>query len=60
MEDEIFEFQVRHEYVFEDVLEETKKVRFHPLKKVKVSHSVLPPNVFKYMYVYVTLDLVCG
>lgn len=45
--------------VFEDVLEETKKVRFHPLKKVKVSHSVLPP-VFKYMYVYVTLDLVCG
>ena len=53
MEDEIFEFQVRREYVFEDLLEETKKVRFHPLKRVKVSHNVLSTYVSSYMYVYI-------
>ena len=33
---EVQEFHVRREYIFDDVLQETKKSWFHPLKRVKV------------------------
>lgn len=34
---EVQEFHVRREYIFDDVLQETKKSWFHPLKRVKVN-----------------------
>ena len=35
----VFEFHVWREHVLEDLLQETKKARFHPLKRVKVRYS---------------------
>lgn len=33
---EMFEFHVRREHVLQDLLQETRKIRFHPLKRVQV------------------------
>ena len=41
LKDEFYEFQVQREHVLEDLLQETRKSRFYPLKPITVSHKVL-------------------
>ena len=48
---EIFEFQVRREHILEDLLQETRKISFHPLKRVKVrSYGVLCIIIYYLLY----------
>lgn len=36
LKNEVVEFQVRREYVYLDLLKESKKSKFHPMKRVQV------------------------
>lgn len=37
---EIVEFQVRREFILSDLLNETKKAKFHPMKRVQVGEML--------------------